>query len=92
MHVEKTSYAMACAMEVIESFCPQVLSRKRIDLKSCRAFRENSPIDSDMALQDESVCTRFFRGGCSERDGTSGISGAVPKISMSPLEREGYLN
>ena len=60
MNVEETSHAVPCAMEVIESFCPKVLSCKRIDLKSRGAFRENSPINSDMTLQDEGVRAGLF--------------------------------
>ena len=60
MNVEETSYPMSRPMEVIESFCPKVLSCKRIDLKSRGAFWENSPINSDMTLQDEGVRAGLF--------------------------------
>ena len=64
MHIEETSDAVAGTVEIIETFGPEVLSCKRIDLKPRCTLRKDSAIDGNMALQDESVCMGLFRCWC----------------------------
>jgi hypothetical protein len=50
MDVEKASYSMACAVEVIKTFGPKVLPCEGVNLKSSSAFGKDGSINSDVAL------------------------------------------
>ena len=81
MHIQETSYTVSSSMKVIQTFSPEELPSKSIDLESSYALREYCPVDSNMPLKYKGVSTRLLRSWVREGESSSGVSCTVPGIS-----------
>ena len=50
MDIEKTPDTVSRPVEIVQTLRPEELSGENVELEACRGFRENGPVDSDMAL------------------------------------------
>lgn len=82
---------MACSMQEIEAFLPQVLTGKHVDCKAAGALGEDRGVNPNKTLEDQSERPLLKLGGLAKVESSGGISGAIQVLAarITKIDRSG---
>jgi hypothetical protein len=77
---------MTCAMSVVETKGPEILSRQSVQSKTTNTLGKLDPLERNVALEDQSIRFALHLSRLSKVQGSRGVSGSIQELSTRVAE------